>query len=52
MEGLGRVEIGRLDKLAQEVDMYFDKTVAPLYKEMRFQDFLGRVLRQFDTFSR
>ena len=52
MEGIGRVETGRLEKLAAEVDMYFEKTVVPLYREMRFQDFLGRALRQFDTFSR
>jgi hypothetical protein len=51
-EWLGRVETGRLEKLTTEVDMYFEKTVVPLYKEMRFQDFLGRALRQFDTFSR
>jgi hypothetical protein len=49
-EGIGRIETGRLEKMAVEVELYFEKTVVPLYREMRFQDFLGRALRQFDAF--
>jgi len=48
---IGKFDEGKIQNLLHEVESYMDKTALPLYKEMRFQDFLGRSLRQLEAFQ-
>ncbi len=50
-DSIGTLDESKIQTLLHEVETYLDKTALPAYKEMRFQDFLGRCLRQYEAFQ-
>lgn len=39
-----------MEKLSSEIRAFYNKTVEPLFKEMQFEEFLGRVQRTYDSY--
>ncbi len=43
--------IGKVEKISGEIRAFYNKTVEPLFKEMQFEELLGRVQRTYDSYN-
>ena len=47
---MDRGMIAKVEKTGAEIRAFYNKTVEPLFKEMQFEELLGRVQRTYDSY--